>query len=405
VIRRQRPAPAGGDGVAPPRLTRGRKLVFALVVAVVTLGMVELGLRLSGLPPDTVAVGHAQVPAWMLADPGFVAELGSMASLPAQGIDLAAVFAFWGHFTPDPALHYRLRPNLSRATVNTFSELSLKRDIRWTLTSNARGYRGALRPYAKPAGVRRVVCLGDSSTYGWGVEADETYAVQLETMLSRSGERWEVINLGMPGYTSVQGALLIDEALSYEPDVVTVSFGSNDGTQQGLSESEVLAVNRSFATRLSRILEVSRLYRGVRHVVYRAHNPATAPGRHLVARVPAAEFESKLAVILDRVVSRGVLTVFVRITAKAPYDEALARVLAARATGLVDFSDLVRHHFDAVVAGREHPELARQVVATWGAVAVAASPELYLRVDPTHPGPIGHRLIAEALRAAILAPP
>jgi lysophospholipase L1-like esterase len=50
----------------------------------------------------------------------------------------------------------------------------------------------ALRP---AAGVRRVAVLGDSMTFGWGVEDDLTYPAQLEALLHGA----EVINAGYPG--------------------------------------------------------------------------------------------------------------------------------------------------------------------------------------------------------------
>jgi len=64
------------------------------------------------------------------------------------------------------------------------------------VTVNGQRFRArreyALRPQA---GVRRVAVLGDSMTFGWGVEDDLTYPAQLQTLLPGA----EVINAGYPG--------------------------------------------------------------------------------------------------------------------------------------------------------------------------------------------------------------
>src|ERR1044071_4936918 len=69
---------------------------------------------------------------------------------------------------------------------------------------NALGYRDHDRPPAKPPGVRRVVSLGDSFAWGASVEFEDAYPQRLERGLSRRRrERWEVVNLALPGMNSV----------------------------------------------------------------------------------------------------------------------------------------------------------------------------------------------------------
>lgn len=76
-------------------------------------------------------------------------------------------------------------------------------------------------------GVIRIVCLGDSSTFGMNVEEADTYPRQLAALLDEAQPgRFEVMNLGVPGYTSRQGLeLLRREVLGLQPDVVTFAFG------------------------------------------------------------------------------------------------------------------------------------------------------------------------------------
>ncbi len=97
-----------------------------------------------------------------------------------------------------------------------------------------RPLRGA-RPSERPAeGTTRVICLGGSSTYGWPFEdAQVAYPARLEEELNRGGAagRYEVLNAGEGGFTLFQGLMYLEsKLLSYHPAVVTVCFGTNDGS-------------------------------------------------------------------------------------------------------------------------------------------------------------------------------
>src|SRR5204863_5478399 len=50
----------------------------------------------------------------------------------------------------------------------------------------------------------RILCVGDSHTYGVGVEPDESYPAQLEQVLQARGVPARVVNGGAPGQNSGQ---------------------------------------------------------------------------------------------------------------------------------------------------------------------------------------------------------
>ncbi|NQU39091.1 MAG: SGNH/GDSL hydrolase family protein [Lentisphaerae bacterium] len=83
---------------------------------------------------------------------------------------------------------------------------------------------------AKPAGVVRVVGIGDSGMFGWDVEQGEDYMNVLETNLNRrSDARYEVLNFGIPGYNTQQEVeMLKDRGLAFAPDIVVVGWCDND---------------------------------------------------------------------------------------------------------------------------------------------------------------------------------
>jgi len=108
---------------------------------------------------------------------------------------------------------------------------------------NTTGYRDLERAVPKPAGFRRVVCIGDSFTWGASVLFDDAWPQRVERTLSRErGERWEAVNLAEPGLNAVQEASrLLSEGFAYGPDVVVVGYVLND------SEDESAAATRRAA--------------------------------------------------------------------------------------------------------------------------------------------------------------
>ncbi len=100
---------------------------------------------------------------------------------------------------------------------------------------NAMGFRGPLPADPKPPGTIRVLCLGDSGTFGWAMNDDQTYAAFLEIELNRWSnqqqaiERFEVINAGVNGYSTFQAVeqyKVLESRL--QPDIVTIAAGRND---------------------------------------------------------------------------------------------------------------------------------------------------------------------------------
>lgn len=96
----------------------------------------------------------------------------------------------------------------------------------YDVTLNERGERGPLRPHSKPAGIRRVVVLGDSTSWGWGVDDDALWTRLVEREL---GPGVELINLAVPGYGSDQELWAFEaQGRAYEPDLVLLGLVHND---------------------------------------------------------------------------------------------------------------------------------------------------------------------------------
>jgi lysophospholipase L1-like esterase len=107
---------------------------------------------------------------------------------------------------------------------------------------NSSGFRGSEFRTLKSAGTVRILCLGDSCTFGTaGLEDADTYPAVLEKILNKSQRsvNFEVINAGMPGYSVFEGFMLlkIRELMELKPDFVIVCYGWNDHMRFTVSDS------------------------------------------------------------------------------------------------------------------------------------------------------------------------
>jgi lysophospholipase L1-like esterase len=99
---------------------------------------------------------------------------------------------------------------------------------------NVAGLRDRDFDAGRASGKRRILCLGDSFTWGMGVEAGETWPKVLERALPGA----EALNAGVNGWTTSQELLwLRREGLAYRPDAVVVAFYVNDFFENGEGSS------------------------------------------------------------------------------------------------------------------------------------------------------------------------
>ncbi|MGQ0736040.1 MAG: PA14 domain-containing protein [Acidobacteriota bacterium] len=112
----------------------------------------------------------------------------------------------------------------------------LKPDLRGVfqgqpIATNSRGQRDEEYDYDKPPGTVRLVALGDSSLFGWGIRSEDTTPKVLERMLNEATglPPIEVINFATPGYnTAIEADVFALKALRYAPDIVLINFNTND---------------------------------------------------------------------------------------------------------------------------------------------------------------------------------
>ena len=75
----------------------------------------------------------------------------------------------------------------------------------------------------------RIVCFGDSLTAGYGTEGGQAYPDYLQAELDRRGYSYRVVNAGISGNTTKDGAARVASVVAMKPAIVVVEFGGNDG--------------------------------------------------------------------------------------------------------------------------------------------------------------------------------
>lgn len=198
-------------------------------------------------------------------------------------------------FEGDPLLLWRLKPNLDHV-VWDFTVLS----------TNSRHLRSVdprelLKP--KQPGTIRIVCLGDSVTFGYRVPAvwpekpseyDPEwlpYPMLLEKHLREAnpGRSIEVINMAVPGYTSHQGlAWLRRDINSLDPDLLTLSFGWNDVSFSDAPDREAIDTGRR-AVSLRWLIDTSQAFAHATRWL-RSKQQAATTIRRPVTRVSEQEY-------------------------------------------------------------------------------------------------------------------
>ena len=185
--------PAKGEPPLPRkrrRLSARRRLQFAALTVVIPLLLLEGGLRLMGWPTDRIRT------------------IKKLINFDPETFDTAI-----GVF----------RPGIT-------SRVSWPPELAYTARINSLGLRGPETTVEPAPGVFRILCLGDSTTFGFYVEEDETLPQQLQRELRAAGaERVEVVNGGCGGWSINDEADFYSErAHKLKPRLVVLTFCGND---------------------------------------------------------------------------------------------------------------------------------------------------------------------------------
>lgn len=213
----------------------------------------------------------------------------------------------------------------------------VERGQSFSVRTSSAGYRGA-----EPS-PGAVLCLGDSTTFGWGVAESEAWPAVLAALLGRP-----VTNGGVPGYSTHQGLARIDQALATHPAVVVLAYEVRDA-ERALTPDDARASPPD--------LHLLRLMR----------RPAQGKAAKSVEpsgfRVPPDRYRANLQALISRVEAAG------------------AKVM------LLDFP--------MVEPSQEHQQVLRELGGRTPLSSPVLNRELFFAEDPIHLTPEGHRALAQ----------
>ena len=101
-------------------------------------------------------------------------------------------------------------------------------NVHWLVRINSLGFRGA-EPASVTSTTLKILCLGDSFTFGYGVNEEDTFAMRLSQQLKRDGLDHVVYNAGVTGWGTLQELLYARDHLELlKPDVIILTYCEND---------------------------------------------------------------------------------------------------------------------------------------------------------------------------------
>jgi hypothetical protein len=320
-------------------------------------------------------------------------------------------------YQPDPKLYWRLQPNQDCFTKVGHQPVHI----------NSHGTRGPEFAAQKPAGTLRVLSLGDSRTFGWGLADDETYSRRLEKWWqdyldrerpaartlrapaggeqetsSRAGtdgggpgaplpapRRVEVINAGVNAWSFPQMQVFFrDVGLAWSPDYVILA-DANLWTQFSEKNSDAFVKKFMSRVRLKNLLRRSALYHFAIELKLQAFYQ-----RYRTKFIPVDPNQDPLFKEQQQSDPDGVFRSAIEELCRMAQRHGVKPVLLFLPT----LDDLASTNTSRVLAVK------RAVSAKLGVPLVDLSPDLaaagkslYLEADPVHLNAAGNELVARRL--------
>ena len=327
-----------------------RSLLFGLAVTAVFFALLEVGLRLSG----RVATNTLRSP------------------------DLETLDAIPGLFEPSQEFVDRIRP-----------------DMPYHVTINRQGFRGKDLKTPLPAGWKRILCLGDSYTFGHYVDDEEAWPSVLGRIYEADSLQVEVVNGGANGFTIADERIFLEtKGVALDPALVVLVFSQNDLLDLARPRP-MIETMRDHAALKSKFL-LGPIIKGLQHTAIFNGMQRLAAGIRGRKRDEAAEllpqreaelwkkYEEQLQAVSALLDARGIPALLVT----WPTAEQVASGEPSEAIGRIER-----------LAGEHYMDFLNLRPALETLLRAGIEPSLMPRDG--HPSPAGHDAAAVAIRARI----
>jgi hypothetical protein len=192
---------------------------------------------------------------------------GAAVILSVAAIILTTEYSMQYAFRLDPTLWSADAATEWRMTAGLASKPNSVGPYTYITSTNSLGFRSGEITPVKPPGEYRVMLIGDSAAFGWGVNDRDTFLSILEKdlRLAFPAGNVRVINAAVHGFVTLQGARLMeDRGWSLSPDLLIIAF-NNDPSFDYLVDARKLRPPRLVP--LFRLLYRSRIFLAMRYAV------------------------------------------------------------------------------------------------------------------------------------------
>jgi len=283
-------------------------------------------------------------------------------------------------------------------------------------TINSQSFRNEVEiPSEKTRNEYRILCIGDSSTFGSNVDQNQSYPAQLEKILNQCNNNriYRVINAGCEGYTSFQVMRLLECKGSFiKPDFVVITCGLNDSIDR--IESDLMSDFRNgpFPFIRRAIFNTNSYF--VLSFLISKLQIQNEPQKRPVPRVSLCEFKANIYKIIQLASQLRANLILCPISARQKYRDAMIKIATTENIPFVDSEISLWRVYKMVENGLKE-------YGGWsvGNVWDFNVEDVYMTLghknsegfimhfnsrvmdDPGHPNPIGYCAIAEDLAKVI----
>jgi len=368
-----------------------RPFLFSTFVVVMFFCLLEMVLHFSGFQPS-ISYKKFVFPAWMEElDPLVLAKYQSYVA--EQGFVNEDVYAY----RPDLRYGYLLKPHLQLTVSNYSSAAFFDKLPPWTIASDAKGNRiSAQNPIVEENEANTLHVLGDSSSFGWGVDFEDSYPQQLAEKLKQPSRisGLTVKNYSTPGFTSYHGRLLLEDRVKIKNgDIVLVSFGSNDSYPSLKSDSVRFQARNSMVGKISWSLNRLLVIKWMRTLIYSLPEPRIPKIKK--SRVSLEEYQENLGAIFQEILQRGGKPHFISICNRGKYRGIAEQAAKYAHIPFYDFPEIFKPYLSKV--HDLFPDKFVTYYDAYGKILEKETQLAFLFPDLCHPNTIGHGLMANAI--------
>ncbi len=361
-----------------------RKILYALIVLVLFVGIPEILVRLFWSPksPSARAVGTRQFVNWL--------------SGQVEAQDASTVL-----FRRDPHLLWALRPSLQFESVIKHRLRDAEKQM-MRITINEDGYRGPRMPPTKSQEKElRVLCLGDSNFFGYPLDDEHAFPCMLGKALTRVSQAKfpiQVYNGGVLGYSVLQGErLYADKFQDCEFDWLLLAFLNNDAWRQPHADRDLMSRQSPVIYLLSCVADNVRLAKWSRSMLIGDRAP-----EDFVPRVELDDFlqaHRRLIAAAREKGARVMLVDYDAFNTQVRYSQRLKSLAEEAEVAYFPVFDRIQAAFRVNPAMEQYSELAERVRRRWTPNFMRQKPYLrcFAELKPEHLNEVGVAWLADQI--------